>query len=226
MILILEQIFQCLIVPHSNTIESHRKTPMSNLESDGQNDIDEAVYFNKHKYCMQSHPKILQWCTHVWHGYVITSHMILVKRASLYSDVARGGHPVMKGWLVPDCPKLLSHKWSASLVPYDDDVTVRPWSLPSVSMFRRRLLREQVLRPMSCEVRIISKSDSRVCISGNDLKKKLFNIIGQRTRSWFHQMAPIFEWLSIFIASRWNKNGMYNIGYAAMILKFCFHFWF
>ena len=46
MILTLERIFRCLIVPHSNTIESHRKTSISNLESDGQNDMDEVVYFN------------------------------------------------------------------------------------------------------------------------------------------------------------------------------------
>ena len=35
MILTLERIFQCLIVPHSNTIEW-----------DGQNDMEQVVYFN------------------------------------------------------------------------------------------------------------------------------------------------------------------------------------
>ena len=46
MILTLERIFQCLIVQRSNIIESHRKTSMSNLETDGQNDMGEVVYFN------------------------------------------------------------------------------------------------------------------------------------------------------------------------------------
>ena len=45
---------------------------------------------------------------------------------------------------------------TASWVPYDDDVTMRPWSLPSVFMFRRRLIRVLVWRPLSCEVKIIS----------------------------------------------------------------------
>ena len=40
----LERIFKCLIVPHSNNAESHRKTSMSNQESDGQNNIYELVY--------------------------------------------------------------------------------------------------------------------------------------------------------------------------------------
>ena len=102
---------QYLIVPHSNDNESHRKTFMRNRESDGQNDLDEVVYFNlqayilyvvtSQKYCGD----VIAWacCTHV---YVITSHIILVNRAALYSDGARGAHPVMKRWLVLDSRKL------------------------------------------------------------------------------------------------------------------------
>ena len=45
-----EGIFQYLIVPHSNNNESHRKTFMSNRESDGQNDVDEVIYFHLQAY--------------------------------------------------------------------------------------------------------------------------------------------------------------------------------
>ena len=37
---------QYLIVPHSNNNESHKKTFMSNRELDGQNVMDEVVYFH------------------------------------------------------------------------------------------------------------------------------------------------------------------------------------
>ena len=42
-ILTLERMFQCLIVPHSNTII--KETSMSNWKSDDQNDMDEMVHF-------------------------------------------------------------------------------------------------------------------------------------------------------------------------------------
>ena len=127
--------------------------------------------------------------------------------------------------------KALWHKWFASLVPYDDDITVRPWLFPSVFMYRRWLHRVLIWRPMSFEVRMILWSDFK----GMHFRKRsqdtrLFNIIGQRTRSQFHLMALIFNGsnsVNVYsIKMKQKRNVWYTSGYAAMLFKFWFHFWF
>ena len=102
---------QNLIVPRSNNNESHRKkkswateTRMAKMTWWSGIFSSRSLDITPQKYCGDVIPQA--YCTHVWHGCVITSNIILVNRASLFSDSARGAHPVMKRWLVLDCRKL------------------------------------------------------------------------------------------------------------------------
>ena len=152
MILTLERIFQCLIVPHSITYYR-----IGWPEWHGANGLFWCTSINI--ICNHT-PKILQVCNCL--GMLYTCMAWICN----YIQHKTGNEGVFIFRWRPgrtSCNEEVTCSWLSeafgSLVPCDDDVTVRPWSLPTVSMFRRRLLREQVLRPMSCEVRIISKSD-------------------------------------------------------------------
>ena len=144
-----------MIMNHSHTQE----TFISNRESDGQNDMDEVVYFHL-QYIIYNHiPKILRGCNCV--GMLYTCMAWICN--SISHDTGKQGlfifrwHPGRTSCNEEVTCSILPEAFvTASWVPYDDDVTMRPWSLPSVFMFRRRLLRVLVWRPMSCEVKIIS----------------------------------------------------------------------
>ena len=128
-----------------------------------------------------------------------------------------GAHILMKRWHVPDCRKLLWHKCFACFVPYGDDVTVRSWSLPSVSMFRMRLPSKT-----NIVIRLIGYAYQET-ISRNKTSKDKVTISPNDPDIW------MVVALSIFIVSRWNRNGMYGkqmtmlLWYSSLGFIFCFN---
>ena len=161
-ILTLERIFQYLFVPHSNDNESltHRK-----LSSASENRMARMTWMKWYIFIdiICNHiPKIQRGCNCVGMLYTCMAWIcISIPHNTGKQDLfIFRWHPGRTS-----CNEEVTCSWlpeafvTASLVPYDDDVTMRPWSLPSVFMFRRRLLRVLVWRPMSGEVKIISQSD-------------------------------------------------------------------